>query len=501
MTLKSLVAGLQVKEACGPLEAVVEGISCDSRRAGRGDVFVCVKGENADGRSFAADALKRGAVAIIAEEAVPCAGGVPVVIVESARKALAAAAVLVHGCPSARMSICGVTGTNGKTTVAMLSRAVLEAGGYRAGLVGTIEYRWAGVRVRAVRTTPEAPELQGLLSGMLAAGCDSAVIEVSSHALEQYRVDGTEFSEAVFTNVSQDHLDFHGTLERYSAAKARLFSLLAAGSRDGRTAVVNADDPRGGSMVRAAGGAGRGVRVLLYGLGPGAEVTARDVAAHRTGVRFVLAAPGVETAVELGLRGTGNVLNALAAASVGLARGLGPAESRKGLESVRGVRGRFETVHWGGPFEVVIDYAHTPAAMEFALSAARELGPGRVITVFGCGGDRDAGKRPRMGAVAARLSDVTVLTSDNPRSEPPGDILARVEQGYRQERTSGYCVVEDRREAIRAGLAEAAPGDLVLICGKGHETEQVMSDGPHPFDDREVALELLREMGNGRGGQ
>ena len=447
--LATLLEELDVRGLEGRPDSEVTGIAYDSRAVRKGGVFVCISGEKADGHRFVDEAVRNGASAIVAERAVDVQRRVPVAVVASSRRALARISVLFFGKPSERLRVTGVTGTNGKTTVSILSRAVLEAAGLRTGLIGTIDYRWGDRVEPAARTTPEAPDLQCLLARMLDEGCDSAVMEVSSHALEQYRVDGTVFREAVFTNISRGHLDYHGTLERYSEAKMRLFTMLAAGKQEGGTAIINADDPRGAAMQAAAEDSAR-CRVLHYGLEGRADVSAGGIVPDRSGVRFELEGPGTAFPVRLGLLGRGNVRNALAAACVGLARGADPEAIRRGLENVRSVRGRFERIRWDGAFDVFVDYAHTPAALEFALHTARELAPSRIITVFGCGGDRDRPKRPEMGAVASRLSDIVILTTDNPRSESPGSILAEIESGCRREGGAGYSVVVARNRLTTA---------------------------------------------------
>jgi UDP-N-acetylmuramoyl-L-alanyl-D-glutamate--2,6-diaminopimelate ligase len=442
-----------------------------------------------DGRRFVAEAVARGAALIVTEGPPLDAIAVPQVLVPSARAALGRVAAAYWGHPSRELTVVGVTGTNGKTTTTYLVEALLRARGLTPGVVGTIEYRLGGRRLGAGQTTPEAPALQALLAEMREAGARGVAMEVSSHALALHRVDDVAFDVAVFTNLTQDHLDFHGTLEEYRRAKRRLFELLERSPKPGRTAVINADDPAGPEMVRDLG-----VPVLTFGLSPLAAVRGVEWTVTLQGVRLVAQTPGGRVTLASGLTGEHNVLNLLGALAVGLALGLDRDTAAEALATVEAVPGRFEQVRAGQPFLVVVDYAHTPDALERVLRTARKLTPGRLGVVFGCGGDRDRAKRPLMGALAARLADRVWVTSDNPRSEDPTRILEDILAGVRQVEGGEARTARDvdRRAAIAAALDWARAGDTVVIAGKGHETAQIVGSAVLPFDDREVARELLR---------
>jgi UDP-N-acetylmuramyl-tripeptide synthetase len=406
--------------------------------------------------------------------------------VPDAREALAAFSAAVLGDPSARLQLVGVTGTNGKTTTTYLIDAALRACGHRTGLLGTIQYRIADRLAEAVRTTPEASDLQGLFAEMVEAGCSHAVMEVSSHSLALKRVHGLAFHVAVFTNLTRDHLDFHGDMDTYFAAKRVLFDTLLR--RDGH-AVINADDDRAGELRAAARG---GVTTYSLREGSGADLVAREVTLSLEGTRFVARTPLAELPVHTSLIGRYNVSNVLAALGAALALGLPPEKALLGIASVGGVPGRMEPVQAGQDFTVVVDYAHTDDALRNLLETVRDLRPRRLLTVFGCGGDRDRTKRSLMGAVASRLSDVVVVTSDNPRSEPPEAIVEEILAGMGNGgRKAERHVRLDRREAIGLALEMAGAGDAVVIAGKGHETYQVLRDRTIPFDDRQVARDFL----------
>jgi UDP-N-acetylmuramoyl-L-alanyl-D-glutamate--2,6-diaminopimelate ligase len=448
-----------------PLERLeVSAIALDSRAASPGCLFCCIEGEHVDGHAFAADAVARGAVAVLVEHTVAVA--VPQVVVDDTRRAMAAISVAFHGDPARAMQVVGVTGTNGKTTTTQLLREVFDEAGMAAEVIGTLS---------GARTTPEAPELQARLAQLRDAGTTAVAMEVSSHALAMHRVDGTWFTVAVFTNLSRDHLDFHGSLERYFEAKARLFTLEFT-----NRAVVNLDSPHGRMLRDAAT-----VETTGYSLDQ-----LEDLEVGPTTSRFGWRGQ----TVELHLGGRFNVSNALAAAEAAVVLGIEPSVVAAGLSRRLVVPGRFEVIDAGQPFAVIVDYAHTPDGLEQVLDSARESGSGEIAVVFGCGGDRDASKRPAMGEVAARLADRVVLTADNSRGEDTGAIIDAVRQGY--DRAPGLrrheLVIEpDRREAIRLALARARPGDVVVVAGKGHETTQTIGTEVVPFDDRVVVRELL----------
>jgi UDP-N-acetylmuramoyl-L-alanyl-D-glutamate--2,6-diaminopimelate ligase len=411
--------------------------------------------------------------------------------VRDARAALARLSSAVEGHPARALSLVGVTGTNGKTTTAFLIEAALRAAGIATGLVGTIQYRIGERVIEATRTTPESADLHALFREMVDVGCQAAVLEVSSHSLALRRVFGCPFRVAVFTNLTRDHLDFHGDMDNYFAAKRMLFeqNLLADG-----TAVLNADDARAAQLA-----ASTRARVWTYSLHRPADFLAEDLELSLAGTRFRVRTPRGPVEIASPLLGSFNVENLLAALAAALALDVRPEDAVRGLTSVSGVPGRLERVWAGQSFTVIVDYAHTDDALKRLLETVRQLKPRRVITVFGCGGDRDHTKRPLMGAVAARLSDVVIVTSDNPRSEPPEAIIEQIQLGMNGGRKSERFAIVDRREAIRHALELAGEQDVVVIAGKGHETVQVLRDRTIPFDDRLVVREILKERSAGAG--
>ena len=502
MPTTTLLDALPDKTVVGSLPAGVTGVAYDSRKVAAGALFVAIPGFKQDGRKFAADALGRGAAVVVAEGADPLPGSAAArVLVPSSREALARLADAYHGHPSRRLSVIGITGTNGKTTTSLLVEALLGAGGRPTGVVGTIQYRVGDQAEAASQTTPEALELQALLARMVEARVGGVAMEVSSHALSLSRVDGIEFDVAVFTNLTQDHLDFHKTLEAYRDAKARLFGLLARSRKPRRAAVVNVDDPAGAAMICATEADPR-VRILTFGLRAPALLRPRRWESGMAGITLEVVTPGGEVAITSALVGEHNVMNLLGAVGVGLALEKEPAQIGRILSGVATVPGRFERVEAGQPFLVVVDYAHTPDALENVLATARKLlKPGaRLGVVFGCGGDRDRGKRPIMGGIAARLADRAWVTSDNPRSERPEAILAEIETGIPATAAGRHESVADRRRAIQGAVGWAREGDVVVIAGKGHETYQIVGSEMLPFDDREVARTALVERG-GTGGR
>jgi UDP-N-acetylmuramoyl-L-alanyl-D-glutamate--2,6-diaminopimelate ligase len=490
MRLSEVLADVEIREARGPLEVEVTGLAYDSRRVRAGDVFFALAGLRSDGQAFVRQAVAGGAAAVVGRsfEALP---GVVQVRVDDARLALAQAACRYHGYPSRTLEVVAVTGTNGKTTTTWLVAAALEAAGRRAGVIGTIGYRLGGEIQPAAFTTPESVELQGLLATLRERGARSVALEVSSHALHQRRSYGLECDVVAFTNLSHDHLDYHGTMEEYLDAKLRLFDGRNGGTgRKRTTALVNADDPRAGRVLEAAR---RGTqRQWTYGRAEGADLRLASVGAGRDGLEVELRHAGGRTRLRLPLLGEINAMNAAAAFGAALALGIPAEQAARGLERAPQVPGRLERVEAGQPFEVVVDYAHTPDALERVMLTLRaHVAPGgKLIVVFGCGGDRDRAKRPRMGELAARLADRAIVTSDNPRSEDPRAIIAEIVAGV----PAGAAPLEvepDRRAAIARALQGARPGDVVLIAGKGHEATQTIADQVLPFDDRAVARELL----------
>jgi UDP-N-acetylmuramoyl-L-alanyl-D-glutamate--2,6-diaminopimelate ligase len=501
----TLLEALPDKTVLGTLPGRVTGVAYDSRKVTAGELFVAIPGFKQDGRRFAAEALGRGAAAVVAEGADPLPGSATArILVPSSREALARLADAYYGHPSQRLTVVGITGTNGKTTTSLLVEALLGAGGRPTGVIGTIQYRVGAQAEAASQTTPEALELQALLARMVQAGVGGVAMEVSSHALALHRVDGTEFDVAVFTNLTQDHLDFHRTLEAYRDTKARLFALLAAGKKPRRAAVVNVDDPAGAAMIAAAAADAR-VRILSFGFHERAEVQPRRWESGMDGIRLeAISSHSPHGAIEITspLVGEHNVMNLLGAVGVGLALDMEPRQIGRILSQVATVPGRFERVEAGQSFMVVVDYAHTPDALERVLTTARKLlAPGgRLGVVFGCGGDRDRTKRPIMGGIAARLADRAWVTSDNPRSESPEAILAEIETGIPPEAAGRHESIADRGQAIVGAVAWAREGDVVVIAGKGHETYQIIGGEVLPFDDREVARTALVERG-GSGGR
>jgi UDP-N-acetylmuramoyl-L-alanyl-D-glutamate--2,6-diaminopimelate ligase len=483
---------LREKAGATPTSALVTGVTHDSRKVERGHVFVALHGRHADGASFAPQALERGAVAIVSELPAPADGSASWATVVDARHALAVLADALYRRPSGEMQVVGITGTNGKTTTAYLIASIFEAAGIRCGLLGTVGYRIGKELREATHTTPEAPEVQSLLREMVDRGCRACAMEVSSHALALRRVDEVQFAAGVFTNLTRDHLDFHPDMEAYFQAKRRLFEMLPPGA----PALINLDDPRGASLVEASG------RPVTYAVNKTADITSGPLSFELDGLRFDVRTPRGALHIRSTLVGRPNVYNILAAVSAATALDLSFDAIERGVGRLDGVPGRFQLV--SGPRDevtVVVDYAHTDDALRNLLETARPLARGRLITVFGCGGDRDRTKRPLMGAVAGRLSDLILITSDNPRSEDPQRIIDEVLRGITVDtrRDSGQRVltIADRRDAIDKAIELARPGDLVLIAGKGHEKYQVIGNQVLPFDDVTVAREaLIRRRSN-----
>ncbi len=475
----------------GTGDPAVSDVVLDTRRVAPGALFCCVPGARVDGHDLAPRALSAGAAALCVER--PLDLPVPQLLVGSVRGVLAPLAAAFFGHPSRRLDLVGVTGTNGKTTTTFMLEAIFRAAGLVPGVIGTVEVRIGDERRPVAHTTPEAPDLQRLLAEMADRGVGAAAMEVSSHGLAQGRVDATRYRAAVFTNLTQDHLDYHASLEDYYQAKRRLFTpaFTALG-------VVNADDPYG----RRLAGPDAEVPVVTTGTGPGAAWRASAIEASLEGSTFRLDGPAGSRGVRLRLAGHFNVANALGALAAADALGIDLDAAVAGLAELPGVPGRFERVDAGQPFTVLVDYAHTPDSLENVLRAARAVTGKRLLVVFGCGGDRDRGKRPLMGEIAGRLADLAIVTSDNPRSELPEAIVAEVAEGVRRGAAPGAWAVEaDRRAAIRQALAEAGPGDAVIIAGKGHEQGQELAGGRRvPFDDRVVAAEELRRLGLARSG-
>ncbi len=492
MRLSTLTAGLEAlrRERGGDVE--VSGIAYHSRRVEAGDLFVAVRGHVTDGHLHIGEAAARGAAAVVAEAGRGLPPGLPahvaVLTAPDTRLALALLSDRFHGHPSGKLKLVGVTGTNGKTTTTHLIEAAAARAGRACGLIGTVVCRVAGREVPLGRTTPESADLQEILADMVDAGCAVAAMEVSSHALALRRVDGCAFEVGVFTNLSQDHLDFHPDMEEYFRAKERLFTATSRGGLGARAAVVNIDDSRGRRLAEAAAGT-----LLTYGTSREADLAGALLEAGLKESRVEVSYRGRRWEGKTALTGRFNLHNILASLGACIALGLDEETSLAAILSCGGVPGRFQSVEEGQQFAVLVDYAHSPDSLRRVLEAARETTRRRVIAVFGCGGDRDRAKRPIMGAIAVEASDLAVITSDNPRSEGPMAIISDIEEGARGAGGSPYVVIADRRDAIRAAIAEAAEGDVVVIAGKGHEKGQIFSDRVLPFDDVDEARAALRE--------
>jgi UDP-N-acetylmuramoyl-L-alanyl-D-glutamate--2,6-diaminopimelate ligase len=472
-------------------EVHVHQLQYDSRKVKRGDCFVAIRGSGTDGHKFLESAIGNGASVVVLERDEALSdyyflhSGVAKIVVPDSRKALAVMSANYYNHPSRKLTMVGVTGTNGKTTTTHLIKAILEAAGQRVGLLGTIEYRIGEEVIPASHTTPESLELNELLSRMAASGCQTVSMEVSSHALHQSRVYGLEFTAAVFTNLTQDHLDYHGSMEEYFQAKKLLFDSLSGDA----VAITNADDTWGMQIAASSK-----ARTFSYGVGEHADIRATDIRLAIEGSSCMLSFKGQQTSLTTPLVGRFNIYNILAAYSTGLALGLPPETLTAGIRSVNSVRGRFERIASPQGWAAIIDYAHTPDALEKCLHTIHDVlpseGRGRIITVFGAGGDRDKTKRPLMGSVAGQLSDIMIVTSDNPRTEDPQQIMDQIVAGI--PRGANVTQVIDRRAAILAALQQARSGDVVLVAGKGHEDYQVIGKEKIHFSDREIVEEYIR---------
>ncbi|MBI4660931.1 MAG: UDP-N-acetylmuramoyl-L-alanyl-D-glutamate--2,6-diaminopimelate ligase [Verrucomicrobia bacterium] len=495
MQLRQLINELPAVTVEGSLDREVAGITYDSRRVAPGMIFVAIRGQHVDGHDFINSAIDRGAAAVICERNGFVSQRVTKIKVTDVREALALAAAAYYQHPSTKLKVIGVTGTNGKTTVAFMVKHLLETAGVKTGLLGTIRYE-VGERVfPAQRTTPEALEVQQMLSHMVRAECEACVMEVSSHALDQKRVAGVEFDIALFTNLTQDHLDYHGTMEQYFEAKSRLFSPQFLGTKRGGS-VINIDDEFGHRLQSES----KAQVQLTYGLQEAAMLRASEIRLGTDGTRMTVETPDFHFPCHLPLIGRHNVYNALAAVGAGMVLKLGAVPLRTALNTMEPVPGRLENVAAGFPFGVYVDYAHTEDALRNVLATLRELTTGRILLAFGCGGSRDQGKRAKMGRVAAELADFTLVTTDNPRKEAPEKIAGQIEAGLCSVRHARYRVELDRKRAIHAIISMAGAGDVVLIAGKGHETYQEFEDTVVPFDDRIYARETLEALPPSLGG-
>ena len=478
MKLTDLLTGMEVVRTEGPLDIPINGIHYDSRQVTPGSLFFCIEGYQADGHDYAAAAVENGASAVLLRKDIPLRSGTTKIFVAETRKAMGLISSAFYGKPSENLILFGVTGTNGKTTITYMMKSILEQAGKKAGLIGTISNLIGNRMIPSERTTPESPDLQQLLHEMVKEDVETTVMEVSSHSLELSRVAGCRFQVGIFSNLTQDHLDFHGTLEKYREAKAKLFDQC-------QLAVINVDDESGRMILE-----GLECPSFTYGIYKPADIFARDIEIMADGVSFNLHILGGKISINLRIPGIFSVYNALAAAAACYAAGISLNDIQTGLETVRGVPGRFELLDTGTDYSVILDYAHTPDGLENILKTARDLTDGRIVTLFGCGGDRDKSKRPVMGEVAGTHSDFCIVTSDNPRGEEPMEIISEILPGL-QKTECPYEVFGDRRQAIAYALNNARKNDVIILAGKGHETYQLIKGQTYPFDEKEIVSEIL----------
>jgi UDP-N-acetylmuramoyl-L-alanyl-D-glutamate--2,6-diaminopimelate ligase len=490
MKLAELIQTVKPLAVEGPVDRDITGITYDSRRVMPGNLFVAMRGVNTDGHRFVEAAIDRGAAAVMLERDSSLNPRATRIKVRDARQTLALAAARFYDHPSQQLKVVGVTGTNGKTTTAFMVKAIMEAAGMPAGLIGTVQYQIGQRIIPASRTTPESVEIQDMMSQMLRAGCGGVSMEVSSHALDQHRVAGVDYDVAIFTNLSQDHLDYHQTMEEYFEAKIKLFKMSGIKRKPGR-AVVNADNEYGRKLIARLGGENA---VVTYGVSSEAAIKAHDVRVSADGTYFVVRTPQGSRPIALPLIGRYNVSNALAATGAALALGIDLGSVEAALTRMPAVPGRLERLNLRQDFNVYVDYAHTEDALRNVLMTVSELTKNRLIVVFGCGGDRDTGKRTPMGEAACQLADFSILTTDNPRGEEPREIIRQIEEGFPVGAQNRYQVIVDRRDAIERALDIARPGDSVLIAGKGHETYQEFAGTVVPFNDRQIVEEYFSNL-------
>ncbi len=496
MKINELINNLEIAASHNLGNQDIKGLAFDSRYVRAGYMFFALRGTNVDGNNFIQDAIARGAIAIVSESkpTVISREGIAIIQVKDARAAMAKIASVFYGNPSEKLCVCGITGTNGKTTTAYMLNRILqmkEEGGKIPGLIGTIEYRLGERIIPATRTTPESIDIQNMLNQIVEAGLQNVVMEVSSHSLVQKRVDCIDFDVAIFTNLTQDHLDFHKTFDDYFAAKAKLFSQLSRKKKKNVFAIINLDDFYGKKLYELS--TTFDATVLTYGVETQADFMAKDVNVNAAGSNFIIEHKAQSIAINLKMHGRYNVYNALAAFAAAMALGVNRKDIAKVLSEMKSVPGRLEKIEHSGDFDVFVDYAHTEDALKNVLTTLREITKNRLIVVFGCGGNRDKKKRPLMGKVASELADYVIITSDNPRNENPMDIISQIREGITDMSRSE--VVEDRHEAIVRALSSAEKGDTVLIAGKGHENYQEFAHTIIPFDDREVVRECLSVKG------
>lgn len=490
MQLRAILQAIPAIRSEGNLDREITGLAYDSRRVTPGMMFFALRGQQADGHAFIPNAVDRGAAAIVCEENGFGSQRAAKIKVRDTREFLAQTSALFYERPSERLRMVGITGTNGKTTVAFMVKHLLESAGLKTGLIGTVRYEIGDRVIPAQRTTPEALEVQQMLAQMLRAGCGACVMEVSSHALHQRRVEQVRFDTVVFTNLTQDHLDYHGTMERYFEAKQRLFSQVEAQDLRGG-AVVNAEDLYGQRLAARYGG----LSTLTFGTGSSVSVRLVHVELDRDGTRMICDTPLGRLEGRFPLLGRHNAFNAMAAIGVAIHQGMRLEAIQEALRRLPIVPGRLERIDSGQPFGVIVDYAHTDDALRHLLTTLREVTSGRLLLAFGCGGSRDTGKRQKMGQVAASLADFTFITTDNPRRESPFAIACQIEDGFRMTGSTAYRIELDRRRAIEELLRMARPGDTAVLAGKGHETYQEFEDTVVPFDDRLHAREVLDLLG------
>ena len=489
MNLSKLLKDISGVQMSGNNGAQITGLAYSSKLVQPGFLFAALKGEKKDGHEFIEEAISRGARAVLSEQPRPQNFQGIWVKAKDAREALALLSANFYDHPSAKMKVVGITGTKGKTTLTYLLESILTKAGFKPAVIGTISYRGPELSAPAIRTTPEAPDLQRMMSELLAQGTTHCLLEVSSHALELKRVWGVSFDLAVFTNLSAEHLDFHRSLEDYFEAKKKLFFL----NSKKRTAVVNLDDPWGKKLISELP-----LATVTFGLEPPAVVRGQNARFSEKGIKVEVDSPSGKLKICSPLLGKHNLYNILAAVAVSLAMNIPPLSINEGISVLKSIPGRLEKIETGLGFHVFVDYAHTDHALRSLLEAIRELKPNRILLVFGAGGDRDKSKRPRMGEVAGQLADVLFLTSDNPRSEDPLSIIDEIEKGVIRSGAKKYSRIPDRRGAIQGALAEARKGDCVLIAGKGHENYQIIKDHRLPFDDAEVVRSILQAMEQNR---
>ncbi len=489
MKLGSILASLDYKLITGSLDQEIGGISFDSRKAGPGNLFVCISGLKSDGHDYIQQAIDRGAAALLVEKEIDAVPDMAVIQVADSRKAMPTLASNFYQSPSSQLRLVGVTGTNGKTTTTHLIKAILEEQGCKTGIMGTLYSRIGDYEKVFNNTTPESPDIEEFLEIVRMASGQYAIMEVSSHALDMGRVERLVFHSAVFTNLTQDHLDFHGDMDSYKRSKLRLFEQMDMSP--GSFAVINADDAAAADFIKATG------NYITYGINEKAAVQAADIRFSLKGSQFTVRYQDEQFPIAMKLIGRFSIYNALASIAFALKEGISQDVIRKALAQVTGVAGRFEQVDCGQDFTVIVDYAHTPDGLENILKTGREILENRLITVFGCGGDRDRTKRPLMGRIAAQYSNFTIVTSDNPRTEEPEAIIDDIIPGLQEVENSHYAKIIDRREAIHQAICLAKKGDLIIIAGKGHETYQLVKDQVLDFDDRLVASEYLKGKTNG----